>query len=242
MRLPTIQGIIERRLLINFVAEPEYVQQILPAPFRPKLYKGKSIAGICLIRFKQLRPKGFPEFLGISSENGAHRIAVEWEEKGRMQQGVYIPRRDTSLKLNTLLGGRLFPGKHYLAKFNVVTDQDHYHIDFTSSDQMHLAIDARKTDQFATDSIFETLANVSAFFEQGSIGYSPNGDCYEGLQLQTRQWQVQPLKVERIRSAFFEDRNIFPEGSIQFDNAILMENIVHEWKVLPPIRKDTSRS
>lgn len=237
MKLPTIQGIIERRLLINFVADPEYVQQILPAPFRPKLYKGKSIAGICLICFKQLRPKGFPGFLGIRSENAAHRIAVEWEEKDRTQQGVYIPRRDTSLRLNTLLGGRLFPGKHYLAEFNVVTDQGHYHIDLTGSDQMHLAIDARKTDQFATNSIFGTLDNVSAFFEQGSVGYSPNGDCYEGLQLQTRHWQVQPLNVECIRSSFFEDKNIFPEGSIQFDNALLMENISHEWKTLPAMKK-----
>lgn len=236
MKIPTIQGIIERRILINFVADPGYVQKILPVPFRPKLYQGKAIAGICLIRFKQLRPKGFPEFLGISSENGAHRIAVEWEEKGRTRQGVYIPRRDTSLRLNTMLGGRLFPGKHYLAQFNVVvTEQDHYHIDFTSSDQTYVSIDARKTDQFPVASIFDTLENVSAFFEQGSVGYSPNGNCYEGLQLHTHEWQVKPLKVAQISSGFFEDKTIFPEGSIQFDNALLMENIRHEWKVLPRI-------
>ncbi len=235
MKIPTIKGIIERRILINFVADPGYVQNILPAPFRPKLYQGKAIVGICLIRFKKLRPKGFPVFLGISSENGAHRIAVEWEEKGQKRQGVYIPRRDTSLRLNTILGGRLFPGKHYLAKFNVITDQDHYHIDFTSSDQTYVAIDARKTDQFPENSIFKTLDNVSAFFEQGSVGYSPNGNCYEGLQLQTREWQVQALNVAQVRSGFFEDKTIFPEGSIQFDNAILMENIAHEWKVLPRI-------
>lgn len=238
MKLPTIKGIIERRLLINFVAEPEYVQQILPAPFRPKLYKGKSIVGICLIRFKQLRPKGFPGFLGISSENGAHRIAVEWEENGETRQGVYIPRRDTSLRLNTFLGGRLFPGKHYLAKFNVATDEDQIHIDFTSTDQTYITVDARRTNQFPEGSVFQTLEEVSAFFEAGAVGYSPNGNCYEGLQLRVAQWQVKPLKVEQIRSGFFEDKNIFPEGSIQFDNAILMENIAHEWKVLPQIRQD----
>ena len=57
--------------------------------------------------------------MGVSSENGAHRIAVEWDENEQLQEGVFIPRRDTSLRLNTLVGGRLFPGRHYLAKFNV---------------------------------------------------------------------------------------------------------------------------
>ena len=47
----------------------------------------------------------------------------------------YIPRRDTSSRLNTLIGGRLFPGKHYLAKFNVQEATGIYHIDFMSSDQ-----------------------------------------------------------------------------------------------------------
>lgn len=38
----------------------------------------EAIVGICLIRLKNIKPKGFLDFLGLSSENGAHRIAVEW--------------------------------------------------------------------------------------------------------------------------------------------------------------------
>jgi hypothetical protein len=103
---------------------------------------------------------------------------------------------------------------------------------------MHISIDARKTSTFAAHSIFETLENVSAFFEQGSVGYSPTeGNCYEGIELQTREWKVQPLEVAQVSSGFFEDKSIFPEGCIQFDNALLMENISHEWKTLPDIKK-----
>ena len=57
-------------------------------PFRPKLVKGKGIAGICLIRLKQIRPRFVPSFLGISSGNAAHRIAVEWDEHGETKPGV----------------------------------------------------------------------------------------------------------------------------------------------------------
>jgi hypothetical protein len=119
MKIPPLHGLIERRILLNFTADPADVERLLPAPFRPKLYQGKAIVGICLIRLKDVKPKGLPDFVGISSENGAHRIAVEWEEDGLLKEGVYVPRRDTSLRLNALAGGRLFPGKHYLAKFDV---------------------------------------------------------------------------------------------------------------------------
>lgn len=77
MKIPTIHGVIERRMLINFTVEPQYIETILPKPFRPKLYKGKAIAGISLIRLKDIKPKGLPNFIGVNSENAAHRIAVE---------------------------------------------------------------------------------------------------------------------------------------------------------------------
>jgi hypothetical protein len=229
MKLPTIHGYIDRRILVNFTANPEDVKKIIPAPFRPKVYKGKAIVGICLIRLKNVKPKGLPDFMGISSENGAHRIAVEWEEDGVTKEGVYIPRRDTTLRLNAWAGGRIFPGRHYLAKFNVKETGDNYHIDFKSSDNTSISIDAKESGSFSANSLFGTLQDVSDFFEKGEVGYSPNGNKYEGLKLQAYTWQVRPLEVSDVQSSFFANEAVFPKGSVQFDNALLMTRIEHEW-------------
>src|SRR3954454_20999339 len=107
MQIPVIRGLIDRRILVNFRVDPDVLTKILPAPFRPKLVNGAGMAGVCLIRLKQIRPRFVPPFLGISSENAAHRIAVEWDDDGECRAGVFIPRRDTSSRLNTLAGGRL---------------------------------------------------------------------------------------------------------------------------------------
>ena len=230
MKIPTIHGLIDRRILINFTADPEVIKQIIPSPFRPKVYKEKAIVGICLIRLKNIKPKGFPDFIGVSSENGAHRVAVEWNEEGEVKQGVFIPRRDTSLYLNTLIGGRFFPGKHYLAKFNVQETNSNYHVDFISSDKTKISIDAKETTTFDSNSIFKSLENASAFFEKGEVGYSPNKNKFDGLKLQTYKWEVRPLDVKNVQSSFFENEEIFPKGSIQFDNALLMTKIEHEWR------------
>lgn len=229
MKIPTIHGYIDRRILINFTADPKVVEKIIPYPFRPEIYKDKAIVGICLIRLKHIKPKGLPDFLGINSENGAHRIAVEWDEGNVSKSGVYIPRRDTSLLLNSFVGGRIFPGKHYLAKFNVEEQKENYHINFKSSDDTEISIDAIEAKNFNKNSIFENLENASDFFKKGDLGFSPNKNKFEGLRLNAYKWEVQPLDVSNVKSSFFEDENIFPKGSVKFDNALLMKNIEHEW-------------
>lgn len=229
MKVPTIQGIIDRRILVNFTADPAVIQNIVPAPFQPKIYKGKAIVGICLIRLKQIRPKGLPGFMGISSENGAHRIAVEWTENGENKEGVFIPRRDTSSLLNTLAGGRIFPGKHFHAKFDVKEENGHYHIAFKSSDGTAISVDGDIANELNPDSIFGHLDNASRFFEGGAIGYSPNGNKYDGLELKTLHWKVDPLRVTSVQSSFFENEQIFPKGSVRFDCALLMTQVKHEW-------------
>lgn len=205
---------------------------MVPAPFVPKLVSGKAIGGICLIRLKHVRPKGLPAFIGVGSENGAHRIAVEWEENGEIKEGVYIPRRDTSSIFNTLVGGRLFPGKHYHAKFDVDEKNGEYHVAFKSSDDTIINVDAKLTDTFNSKSVFKDLPAASAFFKTGAIGYSPNNKKYEGLLLNTYKWEVQALEVNKVVSSFFENEQMFPKRSVQFDNALLMTNIEHEWSSL----------
>ena len=59
MYIPTLAGIMDRRLLVNYRVDPAILQRLLPAPFRPKLTHGMGVAGICLIRLTQLRPRAF---------------------------------------------------------------------------------------------------------------------------------------------------------------------------------------
>lgn len=240
MKIPTIKGTIDRRILINYQVDKDVLTEYLPLPFRPKLVNDKGVVGICLIRLKNIRPKGLPRPVGISSENGAHRIAVEWTENGLIKEGVYIPRRDTSSKLNALAGGRVFPGVHHLAEFTVSEENGNYSVEFTSDDDTFLSIKAKETEEWNEDSVFDDLNCASDFFEKGAVGYSPDkiGETFDGLELKTYEWKVKPLTVSEVKSSFFEDETIFPKGTVKFDNALLMKNIEHEWKSLKEIEND----
>lgn len=232
MQIPVIRGVIDRRILVNFRVDPDVLSAILPAPFRPKMVNGAGMAGVCLIRLKCIRPRFLPSFLGISSENAAHRIAVEWDQDGEAKEGVFIPRRDTSSRLNCMMGGRLFPGLHHHADFHVDEENERYRIELNSDDRhTHLLVEGHVAQELPSTSVFRSLNEASEFFERGSLGYSVTArpDLFDGLELRSFNWQVQPLAVDKVESSFFEDRALFPSGSVEFDCALLMRGIEHEW-------------
>src|SRR5256885_147785 len=41
MRIPVLRGVIDRRILVNYRADPDVLSKLLPSPFRPKLVEGR---------------------------------------------------------------------------------------------------------------------------------------------------------------------------------------------------------
>ena len=129
-------------------------------------------------------------------------------------------------------GGRIFPGVHHRAAFRVQKAGNRFEISLNSYDgrtSVSLAADIAKV--WARGSIFASLEEASAFFEAGSLGYSPvaAGGRFEGLELRCQKWRLEPLSMERVRSSLFDNEAVFPRGSIEFDCALLMRGIEHEW-------------
>jgi uncharacterized protein YqjF (DUF2071 family) len=233
--VPTMKGTIERRLLVNYRVDPEVVTRLLPEPFMPHIVGGSAVAGICLIRLGHLRPIGVPAALGVTSENAAHRVAIQWREPDGMHRGVYIPRRDTSSRLTTLVGGRLFPGDHHRARFHVQEDSGRYDVAFASLDgTARAAVSGRAAVELPAGSIFSSLSEASAFFRDSPLGYSSTRDprTCDGLELRCATWEVEALTVEHAESSFFDDEQLFPVGSVELDSALVMRAVPATWHAM----------
>ncbi len=236
IRVPAIRGVIERRILVNFRVDPAVLQGVLPAPFRPKLAHGVGMAGICLIRLAEIRPRFVPQLFGLRSENAAHRIAVEWDSPEGVHEAVFIPRRDTSSRLNVLVGGRVFPGEHSPARFTVSETNDSFAVALESADgHTRMKVRGSVAGSLPQGSVFESLEEASRFFEGGALGFSKTSDPrrLDSLELRSLCWRVEPLEVSEVESSFFADPELFPRGSVEFDCALLMRGIPHEWRAHP---------
>lgn len=212
---------LRRRLLISYRVDPEVAVGLVPAPFRPQIVDGSAVAGVCVLGLQAIRPAWWPIRWGVSSENAAHRIAVEWDEEGEVRRGVFIFQRHSTSLMPVLLGGRLFPGVHKRARFT--KDE--------SGDRLAMTMDA-KGETLAADvtvggpwqsSLFPTLESASDFYRGGRIGWSRKHDGIrvEPMELTSRAWHVEPGQLTSLSSSFFD---ALPPGSATFDSVVVMRN------------------
>ncbi|MBB2944568.1 hypothetical protein FB565_004297 [Actinoplanes lutulentus] len=227
MRAPRLVSVVQRRLLVNYRTDPEVTARLLPAPLRPQVVDGWAVSGICLIRLSMLA--------GLRSENGAHRIAVEWDTPDGVAYGVYIPRRDTGSRLNAWAGGRVFPGRHHRSRFDVRESADELRIAF--GDEVRVDVHARMAADLSASQVFGSVDQASEFFRRGAAGFSdtPDPSRLDGIALTVKDWQVTPVELVSVRSSFFDDPDRFPPGSAVPDCGLLMRDVPAVWNPLPPM-------
>ncbi len=225
-----VNGRIERRLLVNLRIDPEAVIPLLPATLRPLLVDGWAIAGMCLIRLAALRPAFMPAAIGLTTENVAHRIAVEWDDHGERRTGVWIPHRLTSSRFTVWAGGKLFPAVHSYADFEVDDQGDRISIAVRGADGLHIAVSCQSADDVPASSVFASMAKADEFFRTGSTGVSPGGPdgrC-DLVDLNVAGWNLTPLAITDARSSILEA--LAPIGDrAQWDSAFIMRDMACQW-------------
>lgn len=236
LHLPVIEGTIRRRILLNYSVDPEAMGRLLPEPFKPRVHINngiaRSIAGVCLIQFDHLRPKGIPGMFGMSTENAACRFAVEWESEGSTCYGVYVPKRETSSMVTAFAGGKVFPGQFELASFDSFQEGNHYQVSVRKDgDEPHIFFDGDVVEEFPSNSIFESYDEAREFLLQAAVGYSPgsNPTGLDGIELRLIDVGMEPMTIRRASMKYLEDSEHFPPGSSKLDSAMIMRGLRHEW-------------
>jgi uncharacterized protein YqjF (DUF2071 family) len=231
--------LIERRLLVSYRIDPERVSALLPPPFRPQVVGGHAIGGVCFIRMSALRPARLPVATGLTTENAAHRFAVEWDDEHGRHTGVYIPRRDTSSRITAALGASIFPGGYHLARFSVAESAGVLRIAVRSRDRAaSLSVTAVPATELHSG-LFATLGKATDFFRKGSLGFSPSAadGCLDGVRLHSASWAARPMTISAMSSSLFDNAVTFPDGTCVLDSAMLMTNVPVRWSAEPALAR-----
>jgi len=143
-----------------------------------------------------------------------------------------IRRSNTWYAQRGRLANSNHPRHHHHATFTVKESDDQFSVALQSDDgETRVQVSGTITDQLPSSSVFSSVAGASEFFELGSLGYSvtQTHGRFDGLELRCDNLHVQPLAIDRVESSYFENESRFPRGSVEFDCALLMRGIHHEW-------------
>jgi hypothetical protein len=231
MKISTLEGQMNWRIMVNYRAELGILRQYLPAPFVPRSFDGYGMVGVSLLNQKNQRIKGLPKTVGLDSLQVLHRIAVSWTELDETYHGVYVPHRNTNSLVQVLAGGRMYPGLFHIARFRLEESEKGCKLEMKGRNQMYLKVQGQQTSKFPRESVMRNVETARNFFGGPSLGFSPRYKqmIFDGLELVVEQSKLQPLRIEHLRSSFFEDTSRFPKGSIYFDHALIEKQVAHQW-------------
>ncbi|MFJ6534013.1 DUF2071 domain-containing protein [Microbacterium sp. NPDC091662] len=223
----TLRGRMRRRLLLTYRVDPAVAAEFIPAPFRPQLVDGSAVGGVCLIALTELRPGWVRPRWGITTENAAHRFAVEWDEDEQTRTGVYVIERHSSDLVPVIGGGRFFPGMQRRARFEIEETDSRFHVGMQASDAS-VSVDVEVSEEWES-TLFPTVDDASQFYRDGAIGWSPrrDGKGAEAVELSATRWVVDAARVNEVTSSFFDG---LPRGAARIDSVLVMRDLPVTWR------------
>ena len=227
-----VEAFFETSLVLTYAVPKEAVVPLLPECLTPDTYQDTwAFVAVALVKTKDLRPKGFPSYLGNDFILTGYRIFVRYTtSEGKRLRGLYILRSETN-KSRMSFFGNIFT--HYNYK---TTD-----IDFTTSgtilnvksiqSKLNVTVDVDETSDIPlpAGSPFREWKEARRF--AGPLPFTFTYDAatrsvliIEGVR---EDWTPRPVRVLQHEAGFIDQLNLKP---IVLANAFVIKDIPYYWK------------
>ncbi len=225
-----VEAHFEHSLVLTFAVPRAELAARLPAPLVPDSFDDEwGFIAVALVQTRQLRPKGFPAWLGQDFFLLGYRAFVRYPTPaGKRLRGLYILRSETDKKRMSLLGNlfthyryhtvdigqRLLPG----GGRRIESRRGNFHVE--------LAAPAGAV-ALPLQSPFASWAEARRF--AGPLPFTFSVDAAKVLIVEgvREHWQPQPVAVASYRVGFFEQLGF---SQLRLANAFAVRDIPYSWK------------
>ena len=227
-----VEAFFETSLVLTYAIPKEAVVPLLPECLTPDTFQDTwAFVAVALVKTKDLRPKGFPSYLGNDFILTGYRIFVRYTtSEGKRLRGLYILRSETN-KSRMSFFGNIFT--HYNYK---TTD-----IDFTTTgnilnvksiqSKLNITVDLDETSDIPlpAGSPFREWKEARRF--AGPLPFTFTYDaatrCVLIIEGVREDWTPRPVRVLQHESGFIDQLNLKP---IVLANTFVIKDIPYYWK------------
>ncbi len=226
-----VKAHFEKSLVLAFTLPKEELQSLIPPCLDLDLYQDKwAFLAVALVKTKELRPKGFPRFMGRDFILAGYRVFVRYRNAdGRLLRGLYILASQTDSKMMQLLGNVFTCYQYTTVKVDWFYGEDGgEHI--SASDGLELAATKGEEDvRLPEGSPFADWKEARRFAGPMPFTFQYDEDGGQVLIVEgvRSSWQPQPMVVEQWKVPFLEQRGL---EHAQLANAFLVEQVPYEWQ------------
>jgi hypothetical protein len=225
-----VEAFFESSLVLTFAIPKEQIQLLIPECLELDTFNDQwAFIAVAMVRTKELRPKGFPRFMGNNFFLIGYRVFVRFTNNaGKSLRGLYILKSETDKKKMEFLGN-IFTHYNYTttdihqSEQNGTTKISSDKSDFTIEFETHENTPLPNGSPFADWKEARRFAGPLPF----TFTYNPankNVLIIEGVR---ENWKPTPVKVIDYYFSFIDELKL---NDIKLANAFIIRNIPYYWK------------
>lgn len=226
-----VEAFFESSLVLTFAVQKEQLQSLIPECLELDTFDGKwGFVAVAMVQTKDLRPKGFPKFMGNDFFLIGYRIFVRYtNNKGKRLRGLYILKSETDKKKMELMGN-VFTHYNYTTTDILQTKQ--IHTKEISSVKSNFRIKLEHSEEevaLPKNSPFPDWATARRFAGPLPFTFTYNEKTKEVLIIEgvRQNWKPNPARIIDYDFSFIRKLNL---ENVVLANAFMIENIPYYWK------------
>jgi len=226
-----VEAFFESSLVLTFAVPKEELLTYIPGCLQLDTFNDKwAFVAIAMVQTKNLRPKGFPKFMGNDFFLIGYRVFVRYTNNaGKSLRGLYILKSETDSKKMELLGN-LFTHYNYTTTDIVQHEQSNSKEISSKNSKFNITIDKTSEEvELPVNSPFADWKEARRFAGPLPFTFSCNSTRKEILIIEgvRQNWMPVPVKVIDYNFAFLNSLN-FKDPVLA--NAFIINNIPYYWK------------
>ncbi len=226
-----VEAYFESSLVLTFAVPKEQLQTLIPECLQLDTFQDKwAFVAVAMVHTKDLRPKGFPKFMGNDFFLIGYRVFVRYTNNvGKSLRGLYILKSETD-KTKMEFFGNIFT--HYNYTTTDIKQVEQQTTKEISSKKSNFKITIDKTEEqisLPEHSPFADWKEARRFAGPLPFTFTYNKETKEVLIIEgvRQNWTPNPVKVIDYNFDFLSSLKL--ENPL-LANAFIIKNIPYYWK------------
>ncbi|HEX9825524.1 MAG TPA: DUF2071 domain-containing protein [Flavobacteriaceae bacterium] len=226
-----VEAHFESSLVLTFAVPKEQLQNLIPECLRLDTFQDKwAFLAIAMVQTKDLRPKGFPKFMGNDFFLVGYRVFVRYQtNQGKNLRGLYILKSETNKKKMAFMGN-IFTHYNYKTTDINQTENTKTKIIESSKSNFKITLDTlEKEIALPKYSPFKDWKEARKFAGPLPFTFTYNSTTKEVLIIEgvRQNWNPNPVKIIDYNFSFLNSINL---NNPILANAFIINDIPYYWK------------
>lgn len=226
-----VEAFFKSSLVLTFAVPKEHLHHLIPECLQLDTFQDKwAFVAVAMVQTKDLRPKGFPKFMGNDFFLIGYRVFVRYNtSKGKNLRGLYILKSETDKKKMEFMGNTFTHYNYTTTDIQKTEETDSKQI---NSDHSKFKVIISKDEDhipLPQQSPFTDWKEARRFAGPLPFTFTYNKATKEVLIIEgvRENWTPTPVKVLDYHFNFLKELQL--ENAI-LANAFVIKNIPYYWK------------